>query len=129
MSRCLPRWLSRSRVTSARTSSKRDDGLAGERSADFGGPLSFAEGSLGAAAFLAPLRRLLDQPLAGRRIEDHLGDVGRMVPDALEILGDEQEMRAVTDVLRVLHHEGEKRPEHRIVEVVDRLVAAADILR
>src|SRR5689334_18375197 len=98
MSRCPPRWSSRSRATSARTSS-RNSGLTGERPAGCGGPFSFVRGSLGAAAFLAPLRRLLDQPLAGRRIEDHLGDVGRMVPDALEILGDEQEVRAMTDVL------------------------------
>jgi hypothetical protein len=46
---------------------------------------------------------------AWRRGEiDHFGDVGRMVADPLEILGDEQQVRGLADVVRVLHHEGEQ---------------------
>ena len=64
--------------------------------------------------------------LPGRGIIDHLGDVGRVVPDTLEILGDEQKMRGVADVLRIFHHVCEQGPEDRIIEIIDRIVALAN---
>src|SRR3546814_6037891 len=53
-------------------------------------------------------------PLAGDDIIDHLGDVGRMVAHAFQILGDEQQMRALGNMLRIFHHEGHQgdRKEH-----------------
>jgi hypothetical protein len=38
---------------------------------------------------------------------DHLGDIGGMVADALEVLGDEQQVRARRDMSPVLHHVGD----------------------
>jgi len=63
--------------------------------------------------------------LAGRGVKDHLGDVGRVVADPLQILGDEQQMRRLADVVRVFHHVREQGAEDRIVEIIDRLVAFA----
>ena len=48
-----------------------------------------------------------------------------MVPDPLQVLGDEQEVRRLTDVVRVLHHVREQSAEDGLVEVVDRVVALA----
>ena len=42
---------------------------------------------------------------------DHLGDVGGVVADALDVLGDEQEVRRRRDVVRILHHVGEQLAE------------------
>ena len=64
--------------------------------------------------------------LARRSVIDHLGDVGGMIADPLEILGHEQQMSGLADVVRVLHHVREQRAEDGIVEVVDRLVALED---
>ena len=76
-------------------------------------------GALGAVA----------EMLAGRGEIDHLGDVGRMIADPLEILGDEQQVRRRRDVVRIFHHVGEQGAEDRIVEIVDRRVALAHRLR
>ena len=56
---------------------------------------------------------------AGHRVVDGLGDIGRMVADPLQVLGDEQQMRAGRDVARVFHHVGDQLAEDRVVEVVD----------
>src|SRR6202035_5056875 len=50
------------------------------------------------------LRALVRQRAAFDHVVDGLGDVGRMVAHALDVLGAEQEMDAVADVARVLHH-------------------------
>ena len=68
----------------------------------------------------------LGHVLAGRGIIDHLGDVGRMVADPLEVLGDEQQMRRLADVVRIFHHVRQQGAKDGIVEIVDRLVALAD---
>ena len=52
-------------------------------------------------------------PFRCQRMTDHqkmdgLGDVGRMVADALDVLGDEQEMRAGRDIARIFHHVGQE---------------------
>src|SRR3546814_2263439 len=52
-----------------------------------------------------------------------LGDVGGMVADALDVLGDEQQMRAGRDVARILHHVGEQLAEQAGIHLVDFLVA------
>src|SRR3546814_14229169 len=62
-------------------------------------------------------------PLAGDDIIDHLGDVGRMVAHALQILGDEQQVCALGDMLRIFHHEGHEGAKDAVVEIVDILVA------
>src|SRR3546814_3846307 len=59
-------------------------------------------------------------PLAGDDIIDHLGDVGRMVAHAFQILGDEQQMRALGNMLRIFHHEGHQGEKDAVVEIVDR---------
>ena len=61
-----------------------------------------------------------------------LGDVGRVVADPLEVLGDEQQVRAGRDVARVLHHVGDqlaedascrgRRSPGRTAQTCDRLV-------
>src|SRR3546814_1634326 len=53
---------------------------------------------------------------------DELGDIGRMIADALDVLGHEQKMSARRDVARVLHHVGENLAEQTVVEVVHLLV-------
>ena len=63
--------------------------------------------------------------LPGRGIIDHLGNVGGMIADPLEVLGDEQQVRRLADIVRIFHHVGEEGPEDAVVEVVDRLVALA----
>src|SRR3546814_5271869 len=68
----------------------------------------------GAAAALA-----LGHALAGGGVMDHLGDVGGMVADPFEVLGDEQTMRDLADALGVLHHEGDEHADDSIVEIVD----------
>ena len=64
--------------------------------------------------------------LACRGIIDHLGDVGRVVADPLEVLGDEQQVGRLPDVVRIFHHVRQQGAEDGIVEIVDRLVALAD---
>ena len=55
--------------------------------------------------YLGDLPGPVGHVLAGRRIIDHLGDIGRMIADPLEVLGDEQEMRRLADVVRIFHHD------------------------
>jgi len=33
------------------------------------------------------------------RVIDHFGNVGRMIADAFQVLGDEQQMRGLTDIV------------------------------
>src|SRR5688572_15706025 len=65
--------------------------------------------------------------LAGRREIDHFGDVGGVVADPLQILGDEQQMRRRRDVVGVLHHVGQQGAEDAVVEVVDGAVPVAHL--
>src|SRR3546814_4859873 len=55
-----------------------------------------------------PLRTATADAPSGRQVMGGLGDVGGMVADALDVLGDEQQMRAGRDVARILHHVGEQ---------------------
>ena len=55
---------------------------------------------------------------------DHFGDVGGVVAGALDILGDEQQMRAQPDRARVFHHVSEKLAEQAVVDLVDLVVLA-----
>ena len=50
---------------------------------------------------------------------DDLGDVGGVVAAALDVLGDEEQMRAQADRARVFHHVGEKFAEQAVVDLVD----------
>ncbi len=56
-----------------------------------------------------------------------LGDVGGVVADALDVLGDEQQVRAGGDVARVLHHVGQQLAEQAGVHLVHLLVPAPDL--
>jgi len=64
--------------------------------------------------------------LAGGGVIDHFGDVGGVIADPLDVLGDEQQVGRLADVVRVLHHEGQQGAEDRVVEIVDRGVAFDD---
>ncbi|PAV92986.1 hypothetical protein WR25_06722 [Diploscapter pachys] len=57
---------------------------------------------------------------------DHLGDVGGVIADALQVLGDEQQMGDLADRARVLDHVGDERAEDAVVEIVERGVAFDD---
>ena len=65
------------------------------------------------------LRPIHRQGFAGHEIDDGLGNIGRVVADALDVLRAEQQMRAKGDIARILHHEGQKIAEHRILERVE----------
>src|SRR5436190_11551501 len=58
-----------------------------------------------------------------------LGDVGRVVADALEVLGAEEEMRAEADAARVLHHVGQQLAKERGVQRVDSAVGPPHLER
>ena len=60
--------------------------------------------------------------------KDHvLGDIGRVIAHALDVLGDEVQVHAPGDVARVFHHIGQEGAEQGVVHLVDigigRLVA------
>ncbi len=63
---------------------------------------------------------------AGGRKIDHLGDIGRVVAHALQILGNEQQMRRLADARRIFHHVGDERAEQAVVEIIDRAVGLGD---
>ena len=65
------------------------------------------------------LRALDGQHLAGREIDDRLGDIRRMVADPFDVLRTEQEMRAERDIARILHHEGEEVAEDAVFQRVE----------
>src|SRR5262249_50467541 len=60
-----------------------------------------------------PLGTLLGERTPFHHVVDGFSDVGRMVAHALDVLGAEQQMDAVADVARVLHHVGEELAEER----------------
>ena len=45
---------------------------------------------------------------------DDLGDVGGVIADPLDVLGDEQQMRAGGDVARIFHHVGQQLAEELV---------------
>ncbi len=55
---------------------------------------------------------------------DGLGDVGGVIAGALDVLGDEQQMRAQPDGARIFHHVGQKLAEQAVVDLVDLAVVA-----
>ena len=61
--------------------------------------------------------------IAGHQKMDGLGDIGGVITHALQVFGDEHEMRALTDHARVFHHFGEKLHEETIIELVDLFIA------
>src|SRR3546814_4056110 len=68
------------------------------------------------------LRAAAADALSGRQVMSRFRDVGGMVADALDVLGDEQQMRAWRDVARVFHHVGQQLAEQSRVHLVDLLV-------
>src|SRR3546814_17843174 len=62
------------------------------------------------------LRAAAADALSGRQVMSRFRDVGGMVADALDVLGDEQQMRAWRDVERVFHHVGPQLADQRTEE-------------
>ena len=60
---------------------------------------------------------------------DDFGDVGGVIARALDVLGDEQKMRAKPDRARIFHHVGEKFAEQAVVDLVDLVVLRSTPLR
>src|SRR5690348_17964864 len=57
---------------------------------------------------------------------DVLGHIGRMVADALDVFGDEKQMRASRDAALVFHHVGKQLAEQRRIEGIELGVALPD---
>ena len=58
--------------------------------------------------------------------DDHLRDVGGVIADALEILRDEEQPHRTAHGPRVVGHERDQVAEELLVELIDRIVRAAD---
>src|SRR3546814_12800778 len=56
---------------------------------------------------------------------DHLGNVGRVIANTFDVLGDEKQMRGFRNMLRMFHHISDDPPKNSVVKVVDHLVATA----
>src|SRR5689334_21999205 len=72
------------------------------------------------------LRPDLRERLAVDEEIERLGDVGRVIADALEILRHEEKMRAGGDVARVLDHVGEELAEKARIHLIELFVAQPD---
>ena len=75
------------------------------------------------------LRPVDGEGLARDEVMDRLGDVRRVVADALDVLGAEQKVGAERDVARILHHVGEELAEQRRVEGIDGPIPPPDVER
>ena len=67
--------------------------------------------------------------LAHHHEDDHFGKVGRVVPDAFEVLGDRLRADRAINVLRILHHVSEKLAEDLRIVGVDHAIAFDDFAR
>lgn len=65
----------------------------------------------------------MDQKIEG------LGDIGRVIANAFQILADEKQMGAGLNVTRILRHVGEELAKERRVELVELLVPSPDCQR
>ena len=52
------------------------------------------------------------------------GNIGRMIANAFEVLGNEQQMRRVADFAGIFHHVGQQLAKQRIVNLIDFSVTA-----
>src|SRR5512137_1743840 len=66
--------------------------------------------------------------LAPDHVDDVLADVRGVVGDPLEVPADEDEIDGPGDRAGILHHVGQELPEDLVVELVDGVVAGADVL-
>src|SRR5256884_3934057 len=66
--------------------------------------------------------------LALDEIDDVLGDVGGVVTDALEVLGDEDQFESGKDDAGITHHVGEQFTENLVAVVVHLIVGGQDAL-
>jgi hypothetical protein len=55
-------------------------------------------------------------------VDDVFGDVGGVVADAFEVLGDEDEFERGEDDARITHHVGEEFAEDLVAVVVDLII-------
>jgi hypothetical protein len=66
---------------------------------------------------------------AGHHVDHLLGDGGRVIAHALDVLGHEMQVHAGRDVARVFHHEGQVFAEQRRIHLVDLDIAVAHVQR
>src|SRR5207249_507448 len=67
--------------------------------------------------------------LALDEVDDVFGDVGGVVADALEVLGDEDELERGKDDAGITHHVGKQFTENLVAVVVHLIVGGQDALR
>src|ERR1051326_1102281 len=59
--------------------------------------------------------------------DHHLGDIGRVVADAFEVLRDRADFHRAADRVRVLDHKADRLSEDLAVEIVNFLILFADL--
>ena len=96
---------------------QRDEGalVLGDQNAGFHAHAFLSKGTL-VSLVVSALGRSLARWSPRHHVIDDLGDVGGVVAGALDVLGDEQKMRAGADRARIFHHVGEKFAEQAVVE-------------
>jgi hypothetical protein len=78
---------------------------------------------------LAAVDRWVADVLALHDVDDVFGDVGGVVADALEVFGDEDQLKRGEDDAGVAHHVGEQFAEDLVAVVIDLVVHGQDFLR
>jgi predicted Rdx family selenoprotein len=58
--------------------------------------------------------------------DDHLGDVGGVIAEPLELLGDEHQAGGAPDVARVFHHQAQELIEELVIERIEEVVLFDD---
>src|SRR5260370_21142893 len=87
-----------------------------------------ASGALGSFQFSLAAARV-PQIGPANHVDHHLRDVGRMISEALEVLGDEHQARGAADVPRVFHHEDQQFVEELLLDRAQQLVALHPLFR
>ena len=60
---------------------------------------------------------------------DHLGDVGRMIADPLEMFSNEDQFDGARNRARIFQHVGEELSENLFVKIIDDVVVGNDFFR
>src|SRR6267143_7316894 len=80
-------------------------------------------------AGLAAVGDVVADVLALDEVDDVFGDVGGVVADAFEVLGDEDQFERGKDDARIAHHIGKQFTENLVAVVVHLIVGGQDALR
>src|SRR2546427_11734148 len=78
---------------------------------------------------LAAVDGVVADVLALYEVDDVFGDVGGVVADALEILGDEDQFEGGKDHAGIAHHVGKQFTENLVAVMVHLIVGSEDALR